>query len=65
MFRWSQEGEYLLSGSDDYRLFIWDAYNKFAVRKVLDTGTGYSSFVFDSRPPGEYIFRQVYASHGE
>lgn len=36
--RWSQEGEYLVSGSDDYRLFIWDAYNKFAVRKVLDTG---------------------------
>ena len=37
-YRWSQEGEYLVSGSDDYRLYIWDAYNKFAVRKVLDTG---------------------------
>ena len=36
--RWSQEGEYLVSGSDDYRLFIWSAYDKFAVRKVLYTG---------------------------
>src|SRR5277367_4389148 len=37
--RWSQEGEYLVSGSDDHRLFIWSAYDKFAVRKILDTGT--------------------------
>jgi WD40 repeat protein len=37
--RWSQEGEYLVSGSDDHRLFIWSAYDKFAVRKVLDTGS--------------------------
>ena len=36
--RWSQEGEYLVSGSDDYRLLIWSAYDKFAVRKVLHTG---------------------------
>jgi WD40 repeat protein len=37
--RWSQEGDYLLSGSDDHRLFIWSAYDKFAVRKVLETGS--------------------------
>jgi len=28
-----------VSGSDDHRLFIWDANDRFAIRKILDTGT--------------------------
>jgi len=44
--RWSQEGEYLVSGSDDHRLFIWDAYDKFKIRKILDTGIMSSLIIF-------------------
>lgn len=36
--RWSQGGEYLVSGSDDHRLYIWASEDKYSVRKVLETG---------------------------
>jgi len=36
--RWSQGGEYLVSGSDDHRLYLWASEDKYSVRKVLETG---------------------------
>jgi WD40 repeat protein len=63
MSRWSQEGEYLLSGSDDHRLFIWSAYDKFAVRKVLDTGISIRKLESYVRTYGKYLLGKVLASY--